>query len=200
MPELIVGPAHKGIEMQARRIDQCHEMVPIPIRTGVRMSVASRIDSESTGGISAPRGVQMFIVANDMIAIFRKPVLVTFGSRQRSGSLIHRFREPRWIADETFVFRAHAMSVPTTDVPRIIGVEHHLCDFTRWHIGARILFPVHAVVDADAVVTSLKIGDGAGVVTFHVMFDVELFAYAGSVPMAAASLPPNGRAIIGTRR
>ena len=173
-------------------------MIPIPVRPGIGVRIARRIDTEVRAGPCSPRTVLSFAMADDMIAVFRPIEFIGDMTRDAGGGLIKRFRIPRGIAGETFVFRSCGIGVPTTCVPRVIRFGNHLRDFASGRVGGGVFFSVDAVMNARARAAVLKIRDRGGVIAFHVVNDVEFVAVAGSIPMAAADRIPNGRAIIRT--
>src|SRR5262245_8150006 len=88
------------------------------------------------------------------------------------------------------------MLVPTSGMPGVVRISDHLRDVTSGIVRGRILFAVDAVMNADTDVATLEIRNIAGVISFHIMLDIELLARTGSVPVVGTGRPPCGRTII----
>src|SRR5262245_59139483 len=105
-------------------------MWPIPIGAGVRVAVASRIDTEIGGCPGYPVGIRFFTMSNNVISVFRiTEFRGDMGCNTRRG-LILGFGVPGWITRKPFVLSACGMLVPTESMPGVICFQHHLGNFT----------------------------------------------------------------------
>src|SRR5262245_54357005 len=97
----------------ARRIDEAHVMIPIPVWTWIGGSISVRVDSEVCCSPCRPTRDGFLSVGDNVIAVFRIAKLVRNMSSDAGRSRILRFSVPGWIAGKTFVFRAGRMGIPT---------------------------------------------------------------------------------------
>src|SRR5258708_7730627 len=106
------------------------------------MCIAGRVNAEISRGPGTPGCVIVFVVSNNVIAIFGVSEFIRFMAAQSCGCLIHHLGVPRRIAGEAFMFGASGVFIPTTCMPGIIRFQNHLGQFTGGVICRSIFLAV----------------------------------------------------------
>src|SRR5687767_12332632 len=82
-------------------IDLLHITIPIPVRSGISVIIAERINSEITARPGRPSGDALLVVADNTVTVFRITKTVCDPRRQVRRALIKFWSEPGGITGET---------------------------------------------------------------------------------------------------
>src|SRR5690242_15704265 len=99
-----------------------------------------------------------------MVAIFGLAILVAKMALERSSGVVHRVREPGWIAHKSFMFRAGGIGIPTTSVPGVVRFTNGLADFAGGVVARGVFLAVHHVMDTDGNIATVQIGEIGSIV------------------------------------